>query len=136
MNKVLLIGNVGKEPDVRYYEQDQAVASFPLATTERGYTLQNGTQVPDRTDWHNIVLYRGLATVAEKYIHKGDKLYIEGRIRYRSYDDQKGMRRYVTEILAENMEMLTPKQTAVSSPAGQPADAPVKQDSTTTDLPF
>ncbi len=136
MNKVLLIGNVGKEPDVRYYEQDQAVASFPLATTERGYTLQNGTQVPDRTDWHNIVLYRGLAKVAEKYIHKGDKLYIEGRIRYRSYDDQKGMRRYVTEIRAENMEMLTPKQTAVSSPAGQPADAPVKQDSTTTDLPF
>lgn len=136
MNKVLLIGNVGKEPDVRYYEQDQAVASFPLATTERGYTLQNGTQVPDRTDWHNIVLYRGLAKVAEKYIHKGDKLYIEGRIRYRSYDDQKGMRRYVTEILAENMEMLTPKQTAVSSPAGQPADATVKQDSTTTDLPF
>ena len=136
MNKVLLIGNVGKEPDVRYYEQDQAVASFPLATTERGYTLQNGTQVPDRTDWHNIVLYRGLAKVAEKYIHKGDKLYIEGRIRYRSYDDQKGMRRYVTEILAENMEMLTPKQTAVSSPAGQPADAPVKQDSTTTGLPF
>ncbi len=136
MNKVLLIGNVGKEPDVRYYEQDQAVANFPLATTERGYTLQNGTQVPDRTDWHNIVLYRGLAKVAEKYIHKGDKLYIEGRIRYRSYDDQKGMRRYVTEILAENMEMLTPKQTAVSSPAGQPADAPVKQDSTTTDLPF
>lgn len=136
MNKVLLIGNVGKEPDVRYYEQDQAVASFPFATTERGYTLQNGTQVPDRTDWHNIVLYRGLAKVAEKYIHKGDKLYIEGRIRYRSYDDQKGMRRYVTEILAENMEMLTPKQTAVSSPAGQPADAPVKQDSTTTDLPF
>mgnify|MGYP001142301341 FL=1 len=136
MNKVLFIGNVGKEPDVRYYEQDQAVASFPLATTERGYTLQNGTQVPDRTDWHNIVLYRGLAKVAEKYIHKGDKLYIEGRIRYRSYDDQKGMRRYVTEILAENMEMLTPKQTAVSSPAGQPADAPVKQDSTTTDLPF
>lgn len=107
MNKVLLIGNVGKEPEVRYYEQDQAVASFPLATTERGYTLQNGTQVPDRTDWHNIVLYRGLAKVAEKYIHKGDKLYIEGRIRYRSYDDQKGMRRYVTEILAENMEMLT-----------------------------
>ena len=62
------------------------------------------------------MLYRGLAKVAEKYIHKGDKLYIEGRIRYRSYDDQKGMRRYVTEILAENMEMLTPKQTAVSSP--------------------
>lgn len=136
MNKVLLIGNVGQEPEVRYYEQDQAVASFPLATTERGYTLQNGTQVPDRTDWHNIVLYRGLAKVAEKYIHKGDKLYIEGRIRYRSYDDQKGMRRYVTEILAENMEMLTPKQTAVSSPAGKSAEPSVQQDKTTQDLPF
>lgn len=134
MNKVLLIGNVGKDPEVRYYEQDQAVASFPLATTERGYTLQNGTQVPDRTDWHNIVLYRGLAKVAEKYVHKGDKLYIEGRIRYRSYDDQKGMRRYVTEVLAENMEMLTPKQTIVPTAAGQTADT-VQQD-TTGDLPF
>lgn len=137
MNKVLLIGNVGKEPDVRYYEQDQAVASFPLATTERGYMLQNGTQVPDRTDWHNIVLYRGLAKIAEKYIHKGDKLYVEGRIRYRSYDDQKGMRRYVTEILAENMEMLTPKHTAAStSTTGQAADTPSQQDTTTKDLPF
>lgn len=109
MNKVMLIGNVGKEPDVRYYEQDQAVAQVPLATTERGYTLQNGTQVPDHTDWHNLVFYRGLAKVVEQYVHKGDKLYVEGRIRYRSYDDQKGQRRYVTDILVENMEMLTPK---------------------------
>ena len=109
MNKVMLIGNVGKEPVVRYYDRDQAMASFPLATTERGYTLQNGTQVPDRTDWHNIVLYRGLAKIVEKYVHKGDKLYIEGRIHYRSYDDQKGMRRYVTEVYADNMELLSPK---------------------------
>ena len=109
MNKIMLIGNVGKEPVVRYYDHDQAVATFPLATTERGYTLQNGTQVPDRTDWHNIVLYRGLAKVVEKYVHKGDKLYIEGRIRYRTYDDQKGVRRYLTEIYADNMEMLSPK---------------------------
>lgn len=109
MNKVMLIGNVGKDPDVKYYDADQAVAVFPLATTERGYTLPNGTQVPDRTDWHNIVLYRGLAKVAEKYVHKGDKLYIEGRIKYRSYDDQKGQKRYVTEIYGENMELLSPK---------------------------
>ena len=109
MNKVMLIGNVGKEPVVRYYDHDQAVATFTLATTERGYTLQNGTQVPDRTEWHNIVLMRGLAKVAEKYVHKGDKLYIEGRIRYRTYDDQKGVRRYLTEIYADNMEMLSPK---------------------------
>ena len=105
----MLIGNVGKDPDVRYYENDQAMAQFPLATTERGYTLQNGTQVPERTDWHNIITWKGLAKIAEKYVHKGDKLYIEGRIRYRSHDDQKGQRRYVTEILAENMELLSPK---------------------------
>ncbi len=109
MNKVMLIGNVGKEPDVRYYDTDQAMAIFPLATTEKGYTLPNGTKVPDRTDWHNIVLFRGLAKVAEKYVHKGDKLYIEGRIKYRSYDDQKGQRRFITEIYGENMELLSPK---------------------------
>lgn len=109
MNKIMLIGNVGKEPVVKYYDHDQAIATFTLATTERGYTLQNGTQVPDRTEWHNIVLSRGLAKVAEKYVHKGDKLYIEGRIRYRSYDDQKGVRRYITEVYADNMEMLSPR---------------------------
>lgn len=109
MNKVMLIGNVGQEPDVRYFEQDQAVAQVRLATTERGYTLQNGTQVPDHTDWHNLVFYRQLAKVVERYVHKGDKLYVEGRIRYRMYDTQKGERRYVTEIYVDNMEMLTPK---------------------------
>ena len=105
----MLIGNVGKDPDVRYYDADQAVAQFPLATTERGYTLQNGTKVPDHTDWHNLVVWRGLAKVVEKHVHKGDKLYVEGRIRYRSYDDPKGQRRYVTEILVENMELLNSK---------------------------
>ncbi|ANR72995.1 single-stranded DNA-binding protein [Prevotella scopos JCM 17725] len=107
MNRVLLIGNVGREPEIKYYEADQCVASFTFATTERGYTLPNGTVVPDRTDWHNIVLFKALAKYAEKYIHKGDKLYIEGRIRYRSYDDKKGMRRYVTEIYGDNLEWLS-----------------------------
>ena len=136
MNKVMLIGNVGKDPDVRYYDQDQAVAQIRLATTEKGYTLQNGTQVPDRTDWHNIVFYRGLAKVVERYVHKGDKLYVEGRIRYRSYDDQKGIRQYVTEIIAENMEMLTPKQ---NTPADQPtmvSENPVQPDNEKDPLPF
>ena len=109
LNKIMLIGNVGKEPEVRYLDSGVAVATFSLATTESGYTLQNGTQVPDRTEWHNIVLWRGLAEVAEKYVHKGDKLYIEGKIRTRSYDDQNGQKRYVTEVFADNMEMLTPK---------------------------
>lgn len=110
MNKVMLIGNVGKEPDVRYYEQDQCVAQLSLATTERGYTLPNGTQVPVRTDWHTIVFYKGLAKVIERYVHKGDKLFVEGRIRNRSYDDKKGIRHNVTEIYAENIELLSPKK--------------------------
>ena len=108
----MLIGNVGKEPVIHYYDRDQAMAMLTLATTERGYTLQNGTQVPDRTEWHNIVLYRGLAKIVEKYVHKGDKLYIEGKIYSRSYDDKKGVRRYVTEIYADNMELLTPRSAA------------------------
>jgi single-strand DNA-binding protein len=77
MNKVMLIGNVGQDPEVRYVEQGVAVARLRLATTERGYTLQNGTQVPDHTDWHNVILWRKLAEVVEKYVHKGDKLYID-----------------------------------------------------------
>ena len=106
MNKVMLIGNVGKDPDVRYYDADQAVAQVSFATTERGYTLANGTQVPDHTDWHNLVFFRALAKYVEKYVHKGDRLYVEGKIRYRMYDDAKGKRKYVTEIYVENMEML------------------------------
>ena len=88
MNKVMLIGYVGKEPDVRYYDADQAVAQVTLATTEKGYTLANGTQVPDRTEWHNLVFYRTLAKIVEKYVHKGDKLYVEGKIRYRFFADK------------------------------------------------
>ena len=131
----MLIGNVGKDPEVRYYEQDQAVAQIRLATTEKGYTLPNGTQVPDRTDWHNVVFFRGLAKVVEKYVHKGDKLYVEGRIRYRSYDDQKGIKQYVTEIYADNKEMLSPKQ---NSPAEQPtmvSESPVQPEDSDR-LPF
>ena len=109
LNKVMLIGNVGKEPDVRYLDNGVAVATLALATTERGYRLQNGTEVPERTEWHNVILWRGLAETAEKYVHKGDKLYIEGKIRSRTYDDQNGVKRYITEIFADNMEMLTPR---------------------------
>lgn len=106
MNKVMLIGNVGKDPEIRYFDADECVASFTLATTERGYVLPNGTQVPNRTDWHNIILFKHLAKYAEKYIHKGDKIFLEGRIRNRSYDDKKGVRRVITEIYAENLEWL------------------------------
>jgi single-strand DNA-binding protein len=135
MNKVMLIGNVGKDPEVRYYEQDQAVAQIRLATTEKGYTLQNGTQIPDRTDWHNVVFYRGLAKVVEKYVQKGDKLYVEGRIRYRSYDDQKGIRQYVTEIIADNMEMLSPKQNTTAEQPTMVSESPVEPEDSDR-LPF
>ena len=114
MNKVMLIGNVGREPEVRYVDQGVAVARLSLATTERGYTLPNGTKVPDRTDWHNVVLWRRLAELVEKYVHKGDKLYIEGRLRYSVYDDKHGKRHSITEVWADNMEMLTPKTLQMS----------------------
>lgn len=126
LNKVQLIGNVGREPDVRYLDGGVAVATFPLATTDRAYTLANGTQVPERTEWHNIVVWRGLAETVEKYVHKGDKLYIEGKIRSRSYDDQNGVKRYVVEIFTDNMEMLTPRQAAPAA-APQPAQPAVQK---------
>ena len=139
VNKVILIGNVGKDPDVRYLDSGVAVATFSLATTERGYTLQNGTQVPDRTEWHNIVLWRGLAQTAEKYVHKGDKLYIEGKIKSRSYDDQNGVKRTIVEIFADNMEMLTPRGASQPQAQAAPAQQPVQQpiaESPADDLPF
>lgn len=107
MNKVMLIGNVGAEPEVRYYEADQAVATVRLATNERGYLLPNGTRVPDRTDWHNLVFYRRLAKVVEQYVHKGDKLYVDGRLQYRRYDDKRGVEHTVAEIVVDTMEMLS-----------------------------
>lgn len=127
VNKVILIGNVGKEPEVRYYDNGGAVANFSLATTERGYTAANGTQIPDRTEWHNIVLWRGLAEIAEKYVHKGSKIYIEGKIRTRSYDDQQGVKRYVTEVWGDTMELLDRKPD--SAPA---AKAPFPEPPVTT----
>lgn len=108
VNKVILIGNVGADPDVRYLEGGTAVANLRLATTE-SYKNKNGERV-DQTEWHNIVLWRGLAEIVEKYVHKGMRLYIEGRIRTRSWDDQNGTKRYTTEIWADNMQMLSFKQ--------------------------
>ena len=147
LNKVQLIGNVGKDPDVRYLDSGVAVATFPLATTDRAYTLANGTQVPERTEWHNIVLWKSLAEIAEKYVHKGDKLYIEGKIRSRSYDDQNGVKRYIVEIFGDNMEMLTPRSAQQGgqqfASQQQPAATPVQpiqqapvQDEASDDLPF
>lgn len=106
VNKVILVGNVGKDPDIKYFDNGSAVANFTLATTERGYTAANGTQIPDRTEWHNIVCWRGLAKVAEQFVRKGTQVYIEGKIRSRTYDDASGVKRYVNEIYADNLELL------------------------------
>ncbi len=106
LNKVFLIGNVGKDPEVHYFDSNTRKASFTLATTDRGFTRTDGTVVPERTEWHNIVVWRGLAEVVEKYVRKGSKLFIEGKITSRSYEDKSGVKRYVTEITAENLELL------------------------------
>jgi single-strand DNA-binding protein len=135
VNKVFLLGNVGKDPEVRYLDNHVCVANLTLATTERGYTAQNGTQVPDRTEWHNLVFWRGLAETVEKYVHKGDRLYVEGSIRTRSYDDQTGVRRYMTEIYVDSMELLTPR---ASKADAQPATAaaPAQPEPGNPDIPF
>lgn len=118
LNKVMLIGNVGKDPEVRYIEAGVATTTVNLATSTPGYTLPSGTQVPERTEWHRVLLFRRLAEIVERYVHKGDKLYIEGSLRTRSYTDKLGKTKYVTEIWAENMEMLTPR---AASQTAQPA---------------
>lgn len=125
VNKVILLGNVGRDPDVRYPSQGQTVASFPLATSDRAYTTSAGTQVPERTEWHNIVMWGRNAEVAEKYIRKGSRLYIEGRLRTRNWEDKNKIKRYITEIYVDTFEMLGGGQrmqdgTATAQPATQP----------------
>lgn len=104
VNKVILVGNVGKDPETRYIDESTAITKFPMATSET-YKNRAGERV-STTEWHNIVLWRGLAQVAEKYVKKGTQIYIEGRIKTRSYDDAEGNRKYITEIVGDQMQML------------------------------
>ncbi len=106
INKVILLGHVGKEPEVRYVDQGVCVAQVRLATSERAYKLQNGTEVPERTEWHNIIFWRKLAETVEKYVHKGDMIYVEGKISSRSYEDKQGITRYITEIWADDLKLM------------------------------
>lgn len=103
VNKVILIGNVGKDPEVKHLDNGMVITKFTLATSET-YTKNN--EKVTNTEWHNIVLFKGQAEVAEKYVKKGDALYIEGKIQTRSWDDQDGNKRYMTEIVGNNMQML------------------------------
>ncbi len=104
LNKVQLIGNLGADPEVRNLENDLVVANIRIATTE-SYTDKNSGQRVDKTEWHRIVLWRGLAKVAEQYLHKGDSVYIEGKLRTRTYEKE-GQTHYATDIYAENLIML------------------------------
>lgn len=141
VNKVILVGNLGKDPEVRYLEGGVAVANFSIATSET-YKDKNGNKV-ESTEWHNIVMWRGLAEVAEKYLRKGMQVYIEGKLRTRSWDDKDGNKRYTTEVLADNMVMLGKKDNnsgnqQSESPTLPPAatDGSTSANDSTDDLPF
>jgi single-strand DNA-binding protein len=121
INKVILVGNVGKDPEIRHLDSGVAVATFTLATSET-YVAKNGDKVTS-TEWHNIVLWRGLAEVAEKYVRKGRQLYIEGRIRTRSYDDKDGQKRYITEINGDVMKLLGTREGS-QGPSAEPVQKP------------
>ena len=107
LNKVFLIGNVGKDPDIRTTEQGVKVAQFPLATSE-AYKDREGNP-HQQTEWHNIVAWRHLADVCDNYVKKGTHVHIEGKIKTRSWEDKEGTKRYVTEIVADGLQILTPK---------------------------
>lgn len=121
LNKAQVIGNLGSDPKVTIINNGQTkVASFSVATTERGYTTQSGVQVQEKTEWHNIVCFGKLADVVDKYLKKGSKVFIEGKMRTRSYEDRNGVKRSVMEINAEVMEMLDGKQQYAQQPQPQP----------------
>ena len=103
INKVILVGHLGKDPEVRHLEGGVAVASFPLATSE---TFNKDGRKVEQTEWHNIVMWRGLADVAAKFLQKGKLVYIEGKLRTRSFEDKEGVKKYTTEVVAENFTML------------------------------
>ena len=135
VNKVILIGNLGKDPEVKYLDSGVAVANFSLATTE-SYKNKEGERV-SQTEWHNIVLWRGLAEVAEKWLKKGSSVYIEGKIRNRKWEDKEGNTRYTTEILGDNMTMLGKKEdSSAEKTETTPEQECIPQEEKGDDLPF
>ncbi len=146
VNKVILIGNLGRDPEVRYLENGVGVARFSIATYET-YNDKNTGERREITDWHNIVLWRGLAKIAETYLKKGMKVYVEGKLKTRSWQDENNQTRYSTEVVADQMTMLSrvdnPGQTqqgakypsSVENNPVQPMDANIKEDPE-DDLPF
>jgi single-strand DNA-binding protein len=119
VNRVMLIGNLGKDPDVQFLEGNIAVAKFPLATTET-YKDRSGKLV-SQTEWHTVVLWRGLAELAQKYLHKGSLIYVEGRLRTRSWEDKDGNRKFATEVVGDNLIMLDKRTDGPHGPGSQDA---------------
>lgn len=134
INKVILLGNVGNDPEIRESNGGK-FATFRLATTDKAYARKDGTQVPERTEWHSIVVNGSIVSVVERFVKKGTKLYIEGKLRTRKYTARDNTERYVTEIYLENMELLGGEARAARAepqPAVlQPADAPAGSDAGT-----
>jgi single-strand DNA-binding protein len=135
VNKVILVGNLGKDPEVRHLEGGAAVANFSLATSE-SYKDKTSGERKTITEWHNIVLWRGLAEVAEKYLKKGDSVYIEGKIRSRQWEDKEGKTRYTTEIVGDNMVMLGGRGGSGSGSQSAEKDIVTSDADETDDLPF
>ena len=135
VNKVILVGNLGKDPEVRHLEGGSAVANFSLATSE-SYKDRTSGERKTITEWHNIVLWRGLAEVAEKYLKKGDSVYIEGKIRSRQWEDKEGNTRYTTEIVGDNMVMLGRASGGSGSSSSSEKDVVTSDADDTDDLPF
>ena len=125
VNKVILIGNVGADPEIRYLDRGVAIANFNLATTERGYTMQNGTQVPDVTEWHSIVLWRNLAEWAQQNLRKSMKVYVEGKLKTRAWEKDGQIRRK-TEVIAENIQIL--HRPDIYRNGGMSADKPLNDE--------
>ena len=104
VNKCILLGRVGKDPEIKQFDGGNK-ASFSIATTERGFTTKDGKEYPEKTEWHNIVCWKGLSTIVERFVKKGDLIYLEGKITTRSWDSDNG-KKYITEIVADNIELL------------------------------
>jgi single-strand DNA-binding protein len=126
VNKVILVGRLGKDPEVKHLESGTVMAKFSLATSEN-FKDRNGEKV-EQTEWHNIVVWRKLAEIAEKYLRKGSQVYIEGRIKTRTWDDQDGKKHYMTEIIADNFQMLSSKNAPQQSGDPGPAEPAVAKE--------